>query len=243
MLGIVLIRGGQPEGERQAAAINQNVMLAAQSAAVGRIGRCSCPPGGRPAGGIQCGPGPVDLVGVVQAGKQALVQPLPHAGRLPVAQAAPAGRRCRSPSPSAGIPTEPPSLVRTKSLSAQPDRLPAGDRPKATRDAPATAVRLPPTICRISTAWTWQHSFSTTLPIEAILLAIGFDVTGFVRRTYPHSALAHGPIPPHPPYIHSSSPVLECFLHRAMACQRRKARLKQGIGVPRQDCPRPCKRL
>ncbi|CAA9554149.1 MAG: hypothetical protein AVDCRST_MAG19-1075, partial [uncultured Thermomicrobiales bacterium] len=54
-------------------------------------GRCMRPPFGRHAGRVQRGPAPVEATRSAQAVQQPPVDAVPHPGRLPVAQAAPAG--------------------------------------------------------------------------------------------------------------------------------------------------------
>ncbi len=55
------------------------------------FGPVYAPPGGSHTGRVQAGPAQVQLVGLAQFGQQDMMQTMPHAGGLPVAQTPPAG--------------------------------------------------------------------------------------------------------------------------------------------------------
>lgn len=78
MLGIVIVGAGEPDRQRQAATINEQMMLAAAFPAVGGIGTDAfSAEGGRYAGSVEAAALPVDLPGVVQAFQEMSVQPFP----------------------------------------------------------------------------------------------------------------------------------------------------------------------
>ena len=82
----------EADGQRDAVAIHHQVVLGARLAAVDRVRPVCSPPFWPGRSGIHAGPGPVDGRFIAQPVEQRLVQPLPDAGLLPVAQPPPAGR-------------------------------------------------------------------------------------------------------------------------------------------------------
>jgi hypothetical protein len=89
----VSVGGRQAHGQGDAASVDQQVVLASGLAAVCRVRAVRQPPFGAHADRVEAGAGPVELALAAELVQQLLVELLPHAGVLPVAQPPPAGDR------------------------------------------------------------------------------------------------------------------------------------------------------
>ena len=89
-LAIVAIGRAEPDGERDAVAVHNDVALASWLARSVGFGPVPGPPFGGHARAVHASPAPVDGIGPAQPVEQDAMQPVPDAGGLPLAQPPPA---------------------------------------------------------------------------------------------------------------------------------------------------------